>query len=233
MIARISRFLTTCARHAVPLGGILGGEWHPVTALAVYWLESVLLVIGAALLSRRMFQRTSAQAVAEADSAGDDQEARRLELERSELNAAHIEPGPLLAFYLGSLAVFAGFLGGVIVILTGNGHIPAPRWSEIGDAAQMIAFVVAIDIAIDLFRFNSLTVTALQGRVNACLARWSLLWLVGFVGTILMAVTGQPTIILGFFAVLKVVFESWGRIARTFGWRSLDARGLAVRNSGR
>lgn len=232
MIARLSRFLATCARHAVPLGGILAQEWHPVTALAVYWVESVLLVIGAALLSRRMFQHTSGQAIADARREGDEAEARRLETTRRDLEKAHIEPDGVLVFYLGSLGVFAGFLAGVIVILVGNGHIPPPRWAELSDAAQVIAIIVAIDVAIDLFRFDTLTVAALRQRVDACLTRWSLFWLVGFVGTILMAITGRPTIIFGFFAVLKVIFESWGRLARTFGWRSLDERGLTARSSG-
>lgn len=72
---------------------------------------------------------------------------------------------------------------------------------------------------------------ALRNRVDACLTRWALFWLVGFFGTILMAVTGRPAIIFGFFAVLKVVFESWGQATRFFGWRSLNERGMAVRNS--
>lgn len=232
MIARVSRFLATCARHAVPVGGILGQEWHPVTALSVYWLESVLLVLGAAFLSWRMLRRTSNQALDEARRAGNKEGARRLGQERRELKDAHVAPGGLLAFHLGSLGVFAGFLGGVIVILVGNGHIPPPRWAELSDAAQAIAVIVMIDVAIDLFRFDSLTVAALGQRVDACLTRWSLFWLVGFFGTILMAVTGRPTMIFGFFAVLKVVFESWGRAARTFGWRSLDERGVMARNSG-
>jgi len=230
VIARVSRFLATCARHAVPLGGIFGQEWHPVTALGVYWVESVLLVVGAAFLSRRMFQRTSHRAITEARRDGDEEGARRLGAERRELNAAHVAPGAILGFYLGSLFVFAGFLGGVIVILVGNGHVPPPRWAELADAAQIMAAVVAIDVAMDLFRFDSLTVATLKDRVNACLARWALFWLVGFFGTILMAVTGRPAIIFGFFAVLKVIFESWGRLARTFGWRSMDER-QAVRNA--
>jgi hypothetical protein len=81
-----------------------------------------------------------------------------------------------------------------------------------------------VTLALDVWRFDSLDVAAVAGRVNACLSRWAMFWLVGFVGTGLMVVTGKPTIIFGFFAVLKVVFESWARVARLFGWRSLNDR---------
>ena len=48
LIARIGQTLTTFLRHLVPIGGIFGRSWHPVTALVVYWLESVLLVLATA-----------------------------------------------------------------------------------------------------------------------------------------------------------------------------------------
>ena len=228
MIGRVSQFLATCARHAVPLGGIFAQEWHPITALAVYWLESVLLVLAVALFCALMYRRTSQAAINDARRADDKDAARRLGAQRKELQNAHIVPSDVLAFYLGSLLVFAGFLGGVMVILVGNGHIEPPRWGEMADAALVITIVVAISVSIDLFRFDRLTVSALRSRVDACLARWSLFWLVGFFGTILIAVTGRPTIIFGFFAVLKVLFESWARIASVLGWRSLQDRGLVV-----
>jgi hypothetical protein len=228
VIARVSQFLATSARHAIPIGGIFGREWHPVTALAVYWLESILLALAAAMLAAMLYRRTSDRAVAEARRAGDDEEARHLRIERGELHNAHIVPRDVLGFYVGSFLVFGVFLGGVTFIMTANGRLEPPRWGELSQAAQAIAIVVAISVTIDLCRFNSLSVRAVQSRVDACLARWSLFWLVGFVGTLLTAITGQAAIIFGFFAVLKVIFESWARIASVFGWKSLKERGLVV-----
>jgi hypothetical protein len=63
-----------------------------------------------------------------------------------------------------------------------------------------------------------------QSRVDACLVRWGLLWMLGFFGTAIMVFSGRPTFFFGFFAGLKVLFETWGRLARMFGWRSLKDR---------
>ena len=224
MLARVAQFLTTSARHALPLGGIFAVEWHPFTALAVYWVESVLLVLAAALLALMIKRRLSDRAIAEARAAGDEDEAKGLAVEAARLRAAAIAPKDVLAFHLGSLFVFAGFLGGVTIIIVGNGHLEPVRWGELTQGIQAMAIVATITFALDVWRFDSLDVAAVAGRVNACLARWAMFWLVGFFGTGLAMFTGRPTIIFGFFAVLKVIFESWARLAQLFGWRSLKDR---------
>ena len=63
-----------------------------------------------------------------------------------------------------------------------------------------------------------------------CLGERQLFWMLGFFGTILTAVMGRPLICLGFFGVLKVTFESWARISRVLGWRSLKDRAAAARS---
>jgi hypothetical protein len=63
-----------------------------------------------------------------------------------------------------------------------------------------------------------------QDRVNGCMQRWGLFWLLGFGGTALMVYTGRPAIFFGLFAALKITFESWARIALALGWKaSADA----------
>jgi hypothetical protein len=48
------------------------------------------------------------------------------------------------------------------------------------------------------------------------------------------AVMGRPLICIGFFGVLKVTFESWARISRVLGWRSLKgSRGRSLEVSDR
>ena len=84
--------------------------------------------------------------------------------------------------------------------------------------------VVSAGFLVDLCRLETLNVAAVQARVDACTARWGLFWLLGFVGTLLMMITERPAIFLGFFGVLKAVFESWARLARVLGWRSLRSR---------
>lgn len=230
IVFRVGRFLTTGARHGLPIGGIIGGTWHPVTAIGVYWVESVLLVLSVALLSALLQRRTSDAAIHAARLEGDDEAVRALERQRTELNAAGIRPRDLLAFHLGSLGVFGGFFGGIIVLLIGNGHLAEPiRWGELGQGVAAMLAIVAVALTVDLWAFDRLTVPQLSARVSACLTRWGLFWLLGFAGSIMMTVSGRPMVFFGFFAVLKVTFETWAGLARLFGWRSLKEREAAGR----
>ena len=203
LIARLGQAVTTVARHAVPLGGLFGLDWHPAVALVVYWLESVLLVLGTAGLCALMARRTR----------------------DSEVDKAGIRPRDVLLFHLGSLFVFGGFLGGVLVILIGNGHVDGPiDVAQLREGALAMLAVVVAGVLIDLWRFDDFTVDDIRARVDGCLARWGLFWMLGFFGTILMAVSGRPAMFLGFFGVLKVMFETWGKVARALGWRSVKER---------
>ena len=84
--------------------------------------------------------------------------------------------------------------------------------------------VIAAGFVLDMLMFPSMSVAAVQGRVNACLGRWGLLWLLGFVATALLVFTGKPGAFIGLFAILKAVCEGWGALARMFGWTSLQER---------
>ena len=46
-MTRVIDLLLTGARQAVPVGGIFALGWQPPVAIAVYWIESVLLAAGA------------------------------------------------------------------------------------------------------------------------------------------------------------------------------------------
>jgi Family of unknown function (DUF6498) len=196
IIARVGQFMASIARHAVPVGGFFGLDWHPATAIGIYWLESLMLALTAACLCALLQRRTSPAA----------------------MKNAGILPKDVLGFHVGSLLAFGGFLGGVLAILIGNGRIPEPfRWSEFRDGAEAMAIVVAVGFLFDLWNINQFTVESARARVDACMTRWGLFWLVGFVGTLLMMFTGRPTIFFGVFATLKITTESWARIARAFG----------------
>jgi hypothetical protein len=210
MIARVTRFVTTVARHGVPIGGIFARDWHPVTAVGVYWVESVLLVLATASLCVLIQRRTSPTAIHEARADGDRATARALEVQREELKAAAIQPRDVLVFHLGSLLVFGAFFALVILVMVGNGRLEEPiRWREFAHGAEALLVVVAIGLTIDLWTFNRFSVAQVRARVDACLTRWALFWL------------------LGFFAVLKTTFESWAGLARLFGWKSLNDREAA------
>jgi hypothetical protein len=229
LLARLGQALSTSARHILPAGGIFAADWHPATAMAVYWVESVLLALAVSALCAIMDRRTSPAAIARARSAGDHEEEQAITAERLALNQAQIKPGDVFGFHVGSLIAFAAFLGGVLLILVGNGHVEPLRWPEIRDGALAMLVIVSLGFLFDLWRFDSYSAADLRTRVDACLVRWGLFWMLGFFGTLIMALSGRPLWFLGLFSVLKITFESWARLARLLRWRSVKDQDEMVR----
>lgn len=210
VLRRLVDLAITAARQAVPVGGIFALGWQPQVAVAVYWIESVLLAAIAALLCVRLRDSTSGPPPAGSLTSG-------------------LNPRDVLGFHWGSLTIFGLFFAAILFILTMNGRIAPMNWIELRGAATGIAVVLAAGFALDSLLLPDPTVAAVQARVDACLARWALMWLLGFGGTIAMAFTGRPEIFFQWFAVLKLTWEGWGLMARTFGWKSLKERAAAGR----
>lgn len=224
MVKRVIDVVLTGARQAVPVGGIFALGWQPVVALAVYWIESVLLVAIAVELCVRARARTSEAAIAETRGAGDEAYADALQAEARTLAAAGVAPRDVLLFHGASMALFGVFFAGIVILLTLNGRIEPVDWTELQSAAAGIAAVLGLGFAFDYLMMPDPPVTVVQARVNACLGRWALMWLLGFGGLAAMAFTGRPLIFFQVFAVLKVTWEIWGLLARKLGWKSLQDR---------
>lgn len=223
-IARFLELIPAGLRQAIPLNGIFADGWPASTALALYWFESVLLVVVVAVLCWRLRRRVSDEAIAAARARGDDDAAAALTLEQQAASRAGVKPSDVMVFHLGSLFVFGGFLGGILLILTANGHIPPFDWEGFRDGADSMMLVIGLSFGLEMLAFPAMSVTAVQSRVDGCLGRWGMLWLLGFGGVMLMAFTGRPAVFFGWFAILKAVFETWGMLARVFGWKSLKER---------
>lgn len=223
-IARILELIPATFRQAIPLNGIFAEGWQPATAVALYWFESVLLMVIAVVLCWRIRRRTSDDAIAFARESGDSDAAEALAAEQLAARKAGVNPQDVLLFHGGSLGVFGGFLGGVLFILTANGHIGPFNWEQFRDGADAMMLVVAVSFGLEMLSFRAMNVAAVQSRVDACLGRWALLWLLGFFGTIALAATGRVGAFFGWFAILKAAWEGWGMLARVFGWKSLNDR---------
>lgn len=221
LFARIGQFAANIARHAVPVGGIFGSAWHPVTAITVYWLESVLMALSAAFLCLLLQRRVSPAAITAASREGGRALADAVEAQRAEIAKANIAPRDVFGFHIGSMMVFGIFLAGVIFMLSANGQIAEPiRWHEMKEGAFAIFVVVALTFLFDTWSFHRMSVASVQARVDGCLTRWGLFWLLGFVGLIIIGVTGRATAFFSFFAGLKVTIETYSRLARLLGWTS-------------
>jgi hypothetical protein len=227
VLRRVIDLLLTAARQAVPVGGIFALGWSPAVAVAVYWLESVLLAAIAVGSCVHLRDRTSAAAIAEARTAGDGARADALQAEARALATAGVNPRDVALFHLGGMAIFGTFFAGILFILTMNGRIEPVDWAELRRAAGAMAIVLGIGFAFDRLMMPDPPVAVVQARVNACNGRWALMWLLGFGGTAAMIFTGRPLIFFRVFAVLKVTWEIWGLLARKFGWKSLQDRAQA------
>lgn len=216
--------LPTTFRQLIPLNGIFWQEWQPTTAIAIYWLESFLLAGAAVALCWRLERRTSDAAIAAARADEGPAAVAALTAERQQAAAAGVNPGDVLLFHGSSLAVFGVFLALLMLILSSKGHLAPFDWREFRNAAVAMGAVVAVGVVGDLLLFRSMSIAAVQSRVNSCTARWALLWLLGFVGTLLLLFTGRPGAFIGLFAILKAVWETWALLARRFGWTSLKER---------
>ena len=216
LLTRIGAFVATLARNAVPIGGVFGRDWHPVTALGVYWLESVLMVFAAANLGALLARRASRANVLAALEDGDEAAARAIQSEHDRFEAAHIKPRPVLYFHLGSLAFVGVFLSGLLVIMVSNQKIEPVRWSELREGATVMATVVTMGWVFDLLMFNRLSVTDVAARVEGCTTRFALFMLLLF-STWPMMFFDRPGILFGTFAGLKVTFELLSRLERRLG----------------
>jgi len=204
-VTRVIDLLLTGARQAVPVGGIFALGWQPPAAIAVYWIESVLLAAIAAMLCLRLRDNTPGPPRDGALTSG-------------------LNPRDVLGFHWGSLAIFGLFFTAILFILTMKGHIAPIDWAELRGAVLGMTVVLAVGFAVDALLLPEPDVAAVQARVNACLGRWALMWLLGFGGTMAMMFTGRPQIFFQVFAGLKVTWEVWALLARTFGWTSLQDR---------
>jgi hypothetical protein len=223
-IARILDLVPTTFRQIIPLNGIFVDGWQPSTAVALYWFESVLLLVVTLVLCLRLQRRTSDHAIAFVRDSGDSAAAAALAAEQEAVRKAGVNPRDVLLIHGASLAIFGGFLGGLLVILIGNQHIAPFNWEEFRDGADAMMLVIAVSFGLEMLTFRSMGVAAVQSRVDAAMGRWALLWLLGFVGTFLLAFTGRASAFFGWFAILKAVWEGWGTLARLFGWKSLKER---------
>jgi hypothetical protein len=227
VISRITDFALTFVRQTVPIGGVVAGGWHPITAVSIYWLESVLLALAATTLCALMQRRASAADIADARAAGDAEALEALQSERAAIERAHLSPLPVLLFHGGSLIVFGFIAGMLMLMMVQNGRITEPlEWGEVRDGAVAMTALVAAGLLVDLWRFDRLPLTAVESRVNSCLARWVLFWMLGFFGIWIIILTGRTMWFFALFSGIKLLFESWAGAARMFGWRSLKDRGM-------
>lgn len=176
-----------------PVAGVLAGATNPAGGLLLYWAESVLLLLGTALLLALFARRGGSP---------------------KEIQAAGIRTRDVLLVHGGAFAVFGLFFGLFLVILVGKGHVDAAGLRGALGTLPWIALFVGAELAVDLFRLPSATAADLARRVDAGTRRFVLFWFVGFFGVFATILFGQPLAIFVLFAALKLLFELGAALAR-------------------
>jgi Family of unknown function (DUF6498) len=192
---------------AVPLGGVLGG-WSPATGLVLYWAEAVLGVLLALamvwLYRRRISDPRQDEAVGPPGSPAAE---AALRTRLTDLARANLRPHDIAIFYGGSLAIFGAFFAGIMLILSHNHGVAVPSLAELQSGLPPLVGFAVLGFLLDLRGLGRRPASFVAARVDAGAARWAMLWAVGFFGTILMAVSGRPTMIFLVFAALKTLYE--------------------------
>jgi hypothetical protein len=210
-VLRLGRLGSVLGIQSVPLGGVLANGWSPASGIIFYLFEAGVAVLLTVFLIVVYCRRR-------ADG--------RLELGRKNVRAKDV-----LGFYGGSLLVMSVFFGGVVFMLVSKGAVPAPSWDEIARGLPWLAGFALISFGTDLVGLAARPATFVSRRVDQCMTRWGFLWLVGFVGPLLMMFTGRPAMFFAFFAGLKLLFEAWSVIGRASGWKSLADRQAEAQGS--
>jgi hypothetical protein len=208
-LPQVSRLLGVTGAQAIPLGGVLGFGWGTATGLALYWVESLLLVIGTVvlivLLRRQVDPRPGEEAAQRAER------GRR----REEANRWKLKAGDVFGFHFVSVLGFGFFLGGVVFMVT-RGAVAEAFDAEAFERGLLgMVACVGLGVAADAWRIETLPVAVLGARVQGLMRRWLFLWLVGFVGAAAVGLFGAPLAVFAVFGVLKALFELLALAERT------------------
>jgi hypothetical protein len=196
MTRRFVQLFLRAGAQGVPVAGVVAADWSPAGGLLLYWAESVLLLAATAILLA-LFARRGA--------------------DPAEIARAGIRTRDVLLVHGGAFGIFGVFLAGILFIFVDKGFI-AP--GAIGDAVAglpWIALFVAVELAVDLARLRTARAADLARRVNAGSRRLLLFWLVGFLGSLAMVLSGKPLLLFALFAGFKILFEIGAVLGRAAG----------------
>lgn len=179
---------------AVPAGGVVFASWTTGAAIALYWVESVLLLCACLVL-----------------------------IVRCPAPPRGAEPLPkwkdVLLVHGGAYGIFGAFGAAMLLILSQRPGL-AFDVADFRTGLPLMAVCVALGLALDLVELPRRGAELALARVNEGNSRFVLFWLVGFFGTLAAAFTGRGGLFFGVFAGVKTWFE----LGRFLGWEGVLRR---------
>jgi hypothetical protein len=202
------RVLGTAGAQAVPLGGVLGLGWGTVTGMALYWVESLLLVFATGILAILLRRETAAVP----GEGGDARAARGRR--RDEANRWKVRPKEVFEFHLLSLLIFGGAMAGTGYAVTKGGILAEFDLVEFQRGVLALTLCVGLAMAVDAWRIATVPVASVGRRVKQLTSRWVLFWALGFFGPLLTWILDEPRAVFGLFGGLKAWWEVTGALER-------------------
>ncbi len=177
---RLLGFAARLTAQAVPAGGVYFASWATGSALALYWVESVLLLMATLVLVARS---------PKAPSSGEIPKWRDVAIVHG-----------------GAYAVFGGFLAGFILVASENHGISFVA-ADFKAGLPLMALCVAVGLGVDLADLKQRGPALVSDRVEDGNGRFAVFWLVGFFGTLGAVISGRPGALFAVFAGAKTLFE--------------------------
>jgi len=206
LAAGMARAAQVVGVNAIPVAGIIGDWWSSGTALALYWIESVLVIglMAARIVLHRRWTHKAGH-------------WRKAKVTLQSDRPRGLQPkGSFLGSYLQVAITFTVahgiFLGMLLFMLTMNrpdlGVLVDPGSLEIGTAA--IVVFLAVGFLVDVPSLAQRPFRWLERLVERSLGRVVVLHLVIIFGMVGLALTDSPMGLLGVFAGFKALVEIGG-----------------------
>lgn len=204
----LGRLAQVLGLNSVPVAGIFGEGWSQATALAVYWVESLLVIglIATRIVLHRRWTR----------KAGHFQPATITVERTGRAKETKVVPSSLLAGYLAAAIPFTlvhGIFLAVILFLVlpqQSGPSAAVSFADLKLGVAGVAFFLALGIVLDLVRLRERPFRWIELVTQRAMGRIFVLHLTILGCMFAMAWFSVPTGLFLVFAGLKTLFDFGG-----------------------
>ena len=210
--ARAARLLQIVGINAIPIGGLLVGDWSAATALLIYWFETLLgamFVVLRMVTHRRLTRKAGywyapLQDESPAPRATGKGKARRAPLIRNNY----------IAEFARTVGVFTVAHGLVLAFVTAVALKSSPDWTSLAIGMLGVLGFQGVSLAADLVHIGEQPFTWTQELARRYLGRVVIVQLAIIGGVWAAASFDRPTSFFAVFGVLKFVVDLAGWLPR-------------------
>ena len=198
MSRRLTRLAEILGINAIPVVGVLAGDWSPSTALAVYWAENLIasVLVAARLALHARWRDPASVPQVRPDSS--------------------FAPRRALAF-LGTAIPFSLAHGVMLALVSAGVLHTRPDLDQLRQAAIALAVLQVLAFGVDLWTLAEWPVSRVNERADYILGRVMLVHLSILVGMFVAGWLDRPGAFFGFFVGCKVLSDLTALLPRIDG----------------